>query len=284
MKLYAQYKDKLVSIDYINPPNLFSIDSPSSRYDYTVFEVEGEGVIASKDFGSIEKLSIDIGIAMVAAGISGENVTVTAVEFVLYSIHGVIFTLSVPVEFKLNDIKTAIDVSGFKLMPMAYNDILLKVNVFGDKTQPGKSSVAIWHSRARSETYVTVPTLEPKPIEVELKPKRTTTKLIDYTSRGVTGSETVIDVKGSGYLDVMTVRAQTSGFGVSIFIDDNKEFKKSYSDLLTYNNELDVSAYFLNGFVISAGDYKFKNKLKVILTAEGTVQFDRIYAKYEVDE
>lgn len=163
MKLYAQYLGILSSIEYVNPLNLFTTETNINPYDYTLYEVKNDGLLASCEFKSFEfKNGVDSSLIKFIVGLSGNNVVVDSMEFVIYLDKASIVAKLSDVTLTLSDINTVISAGVSRLLPKTKaGNIVFKISLYGHRTDAEKpSQLAVWHSRGHPETYIVIPERE----------------------------------------------------------------------------------------------------------------------------
>ena len=128
-----------------------------------------------------------------------------------------------------------------------------------------------------------IKTLERSQPEIPVAPR---TIFVDHDSRKIDNYEAVIDTRGAGTVHNLNIKSASSAFGISIQIDENNEFRRSYSNLNSDSDELcDMSAYPNGGYyIIAVSDLKFRDKIKVGIynTEGGSLTYEKIQGKYEV--
>lgn len=293
----------LLEETFLQPDNLCSADEFVPVYDYTESEQLSnpkETAVLHKDFillNKPENLKLSGLLKFVAAvackGDGTNDAIITGVEFAIKSVgHGSDKTIiterhsfSSPVRNKSADygdvVSAVVDVNILREIKIDHS-LILSITVYGMvATHGGNGRVAILHPRGESGTYVVLPVVEMEE-EVITGPS---TRFVDYDNRVINSYEKIIDADGSGIVHGLSFKAESSGYGISIMVDDSPEFKESYSDLNAVSDELNqMSAYYKDGYyIINVSNIKFNRHclIAVYATAGGSFEFKKIHGKYE---
>lgn len=295
----------LLEKTFLQPDNLCSADEFVSVYDYTESELLNnpkETAVLHKEFillNKPENLKLSGLLKFVAAvackGDGTNDTIITGVKFAIKSVgHGSDKTIikerhsfSSPVRnnsTKYGSVVSAVvDVN--ILREIEINDsLVLSITVYGMvATQSGGNGrVAILHPRGESSTYVVLPVIEMEEDVIT----GSSTRFVDYDNRVINSYEKIIDTDGSGVVHGLSFKADNSGYGISIMVDDSPEFKENYSDLNAVSDELSqMSAYYRSGYyIINVSNIKFNRHylIAVYATAGGSFTFKKIHGKYEI--
>lgn len=110
----------------------------------------------------------------------------------------------------------------------------------------------------------------------------TSTTIIHKDNHTVTNSETFIDLKGSGKIDEITVRAPAS-FTIHLSIDNKPLYDKSVVDMMKNAAYVGgIIADLRDGmYIFSISGLSFANKAYMAISVDDTVVFDTIYVRLE---
>lgn len=306
-KLYKSdknlYSHVLLSSECSQPVNLSISEKFADVYDYTksdeIHNVK-EAVVLQKDFILVEELkNIELdGLVKAVASVScagdeSHTTTITAVEFIVKSIdkrqEKVILTEKYNFANPISNISRSYTSPVSATMDRFINRIMKKdesliltIKVHGmSDSEEGDNRVVLIHPRGEDDTHLVLPVKYLAEKELEKS-----TFIVDYDNRVINNYEAIIDKVGAGVVHNFVIKSTSSLFGVSIIINEDKEYKKSMSELIDISDELSqISAYYLDSYYhLSISNIKFNKSIKfgVYATSGGSFTFKKIHAKYEV--
>lgn len=130
------------------------------------------------------------------------------------------------------------------------------------------------------------PTNTQKIPQHEIQSDEESTILLDLNNKKIYKYEDIIHKKGKGIVHSIGIKTATDGYGVSIRIDDNLEYRKTFTEIKEDSEILtDISAYFENdNYYLNIANLKFKKSIKIgVYVVSGTYfTFDKIHGKTDI--
>ena len=120
----------------------------------------------------------------------------------------------------------------------------------------------------------------------EIQSDEESTILLDLNNKKIYKYEDIIHKKGKGIVNSIGIKSTSDGYGISIRIDDNLEFRKTFTEIKEDSEILtDISAYFENdNYYLNIANLKFKKSIKIgVYVVSGTYfTFDKIHGKTDI--
>ena len=112
------------------------------------------------------------------------------------------------------------------------------------------------------------------------------TTLLDLNNKRIYKYEDIIHKTGKGIVHSIGIKSATDEYGISIRIDDNREYRKTFTEIKEDSEILiDMSAYFENdNYYLSVINLKFKKSIQiaVYVISDSYFTFDKIYGKIDI--
>ena len=120
----------------------------------------------------------------------------------------------------------------------------------------------------------------------EIQSDTESTILLDLNNKRIYKYEDLIHKTGKGIVHSIGIKSASAGYGISIRIDDNQEYRKTFTEIKEDSEILtDMSAYFEDdNYYLSVANLKFKKSIRIaVYVVSGTYfTFDKIYGKTDI--
>jgi len=131
-----------------------------------------------------------------------------------------------------------------------------------------------------------------RPTNIQTKPQQElqsddeSTIFLDLNNKKVYKYEDIIHKTGKGIVHSIGIKSTSTEYGISIRIDGNPEFRKSFTEIKEDSEILnDMSAYFEDDYYyLSVANLKFKKSIRigVYIISNTYFTFDKIHGKTDI--
>lgn len=140
--------------------------------------------------------------------------------------------------------------------------------------------------RGRKGGKSSTPTKTLRRSQPEIQSDTESTILLDLNNKRIYKYEDLIHKTGAGIVHSIGIKSATDGYGISIRIDDNLEYRKTFTEIKEDSEILtDMSAYFEDdNYYLNVSNLKFKKSIRIaVYVVSGTYfTFDKIYGKTDI--